>query len=309
MRMTEAMRSEQSRIAAGQLAQKKDTMVQQLVFAKQHKDFKTTQENTYPLLHFQAEEKKMDVLRHVTTALIGRTQQHVDVVGQISDLATDYHVALVAQARTGGDTGGLQQIAQQYTKILNGLLMSRDAQQRFIFGGQNSNVAPVVDSLGNTTLPALGETLDTTTYATGSPQKAQGVLDGGEQVDLGALATDPGVRDLLHALLIGSQCPAGPADQSPEGQRMKEALDLVERSKEHLHGTIRWLGQQQNYLENFAQRVQGRKEQAETGRNALQEVDIIVLAQETKLLSTLEQLLHHVSQMDDLNEFIRKLNF
>lgn len=309
MRMTEAMRAEQNRIAGGQMAQRKDDAVRQLMFGKQHRDFKTTQENTYPLLHFQTEEKKMDALRHVTTALIGRTQQHVDIVGQISALAADYHVELLAQARTGGETGTLQQTAVQYTQILSGLLMSRDAQQRFIFGGQNSNIAPIVGPLESVALPALGEALDTKTYATGNPKKAQGIFEKGEKFALGALATDPGIRDFVHALLIGSQCQAGPADQSPEGQRMKEALALVESSKKQLHGTVRWLGQQQKYLEDLGERVQGRKDQAEMGIGVLQEVDIVALTQETKLLSTLEQLLHHLSQMDDLNEFIRKLNF
>ncbi len=185
-------------------------------------------------------------------------------------------------------------------------LNKKDFEGRSLFGGAATKSDAVDLSLATT--PAVGATPDATynAYFNGEDAKHKATV-GGEVLEYGFSALDPGARDLIFWLKSGvATAPDGDITSS-NGQRLQGMQDGLGKTTNLLSATQKTVGEQLSDLERIAENNEDERAYNEGAFSALTDADLLAQLTRRTQAMMMQQLMMSL-QSSSTEEFKNLMN-
>lgn len=167
-------------------------------------------------------------------------------------IAQNFHTRITSAQQPGTEDRTFNKFCESSLNEVQIILNRRDAQGRSLFGGSATQTNPVDLSLA--TVPGAGAIPDDTynAYFQGE-ESIHSTTIGGEELQYGFHALEPGVRDLIFYLKSGTIVTPDHTPGSVNTTRLQGMQDGMHKVTENLADTKEIVGQQAAKLERFGE--------------------------------------------------------
>lgn len=262
--------------------------------------------DTSRLVNLQSAEARINQYANNATTVDQRLTSMETATKQLFTIASNLQTLLVtaSNAQSASDVN----LNQQATNMLNQVqgLLNTQLDGRYLFGGTNTNTAPVdVNAPGFVPPPTVYPTSADTGYYQGNSTKLTARVDDNTDLTYGVTADSPGFEQLIRSLRLAATTNVGPPS---DANRLNEALGVVKQAIQNIPDITSQIGSGQAAIQSIQAKQTDFKQFADKTIGDIANVDVTQavtkLSQDQTTLEASYQVVARLAQMD-LSQYLK----